>query len=114
MSSEEKVGVDKMLSFIPPASSIYSRQVKISEKRVRLGYDQSVEEGKLMMSKKLAAQLGIIDRVELSVGGGRVRVVLAAVLDESSTDDTSVRANPDQMKALGVADGSTVVVRAPR
>lgn len=114
MSSEEKIDVEKMLSFIPSASSIYSRQVKVTEKRVKLIYDAAVEEGKLVLSKRLATQLGITDRAEISVGSGRVRVTLAAVIDESSSDDTVVKANPDQMRSLGVADGSTVVVRAPR
>ncbi|MGC9071981.1 MAG: hypothetical protein ACP5HK_04720 [Acidilobus sp.] len=114
MSSEEKVDVGKMLSFIPPASAIYSRQLKITEKRVKLNYDPSVEEGSLAISKKLATELGITNKVELSVGGGRVRVVLSAVIDESSDDDTNVRANPDEMKVKGIADKSTVVVRGPR
>ncbi len=114
MSSGEKVDISKMLSFIPPASSVYSRELKVTEKRVKLLYDPSVEEGKLVLSKKLAGELGITDRVEMSVGGGRVKKTLAAVIDEMSGDDTSVRANPDEMKSLGVADRSTVVVRSPR
>ncbi|MCG2881819.1 MAG: hypothetical protein L7G91_03750 [Acidilobus sp.] len=110
----EKVDISKMLSFIPPASAVYSRELKVTEKRVRLNYSPDVQEGSILLSKKLASELGIKDKVEVSVGGGRRRLTLIAVIDENSSDDTNVYANPDQMKTLGIADKSTVVVRAPR
>ena len=112
--SSDKVDVTKMLSFIPPASAVYSRQAKYTEKRVKLVYDSSLNQGTLRLSKKLATLLGITDEAEVSVGGGRVRVRLKAVIDEGTEDDTVVWANPDDMRPRGVADGSTVVVRAPR
>ena len=110
----ERVDVSKMLSFIPPASAVYSRELKVTEKRVRLNYSPDVQEGSMLLSKKLASELGIKDKVEVSVGGGRKRLTLIAVIDENSSDDTNVYANPDQMRTLGIADKSTVVVRAPR
>lgn len=112
--SSDKVDVAKMLSFIPPASAVYSRQVKYSEKRVKLVYDASLNQGTVRLSKKLASLLGITDEAEISVGGGRVRLRFKAVIDEGTEDDTTVWVNPEDVRPRGVADGSTVVVRAPR
>ncbi|MFP3231686.1 MAG: hypothetical protein RXN88_03935 [Acidilobus sp.] len=112
-SDQEKVDVNKMLSFIPSASTIYSKKSRISEKRVKLVHDQGVEQGTIKLSKNLASELGIVDEVELAVGG-KLRLRFKVAIDDSIGDDTTVWANPDEMKERGVADGSTVTVRAPR
>ncbi len=114
MSSEEgKPDISKMLSFIPAASTLYSKQSKVQEKRVKLVYDESVERGSLRISKRLATTLGITDQAEVAVGG-KTRLRLKAVIDESTNDDVTIWANPDEMKEHGIADGSTVSVRASR
>lgn len=110
---EGKVDIGKMLSFIPPASTIYSKQSKIQEKRVKLIHDAAVEQGTLRISKKLATELGITDEAEIAVGG-KIRLRLKAAIDESTDDDTSVWANPDEMREHGIADRSTVSVRSPK
>ncbi len=113
MSSKGEVDLSKMLSLIPPASAIYSKQSKAIERRVKLVYDENLKEGELRLSKKLATSLGITGEAEVAVSG-KIRLRLKAVIDENIDDEVTVWANPGEMESVGIANNSMVTLRAPR
>ncbi|MDP8003405.1 MAG: hypothetical protein ACP5I6_04165 [Caldisphaera sp.] len=106
-----KADISKALSVIPPATSLKGKGKKISEKRIRISYDSSLEKGEAKISKKLAQDLGIQKELELVIAGKK-KFVMKAVIDEGIKDDNKVFANPDEMKDEGIADNSIATVRA--
>ena len=108
----EKPDVSRLLAFIPPASVLKQRQKRITEKRVRLKYDDSLERDQAKINPRLAKELGIEDLLEISVAG-RHRFVLKAILDEE-VEENRVHVNPELMEENGVADNSIATVRAYR
>ena len=99
-----------ILAVIPPASSLRVKQKQIREKRIRLKYDDSLAPEKAKINPKIAAQLGITDKLEVVVAG-RHRFAFLAILDEE-VDENHVHVNPDLMEEHGIADESIATVRA--
>ncbi|MEB3844444.1 MAG: hypothetical protein LRS48_02015 [Desulfurococcales archaeon] len=106
----EKPPLGKLLATIPPASSLKARQKKISEKRIRLKYDYSLEREEAKINPSLARTLGITDLLEITVAR-RHRFVFKAIVDDSVEEDR-VHVNPDLMEEHGIADNSIATVRA--
>ena len=105
----EKPDVSRLLAFIPPASVLKQRQKRITEKRIRIKYDDSLEREQAKINPNLAKELGIEDLIELSVAG-RHRFVLKVIIDDE-VEENRVHVNPDLMQENGVADNSIATVR---
>lgn len=101
-----------ILSIVPPASSLKVKEKRLGEKRVRLKYDDSLPAEKAKINPKLAAALGITEKLEIAVAG-RHRFAFIAVQDEG-VDEGHVHVNPGLMEEHGIADESIATVRAYR
>ncbi len=108
----EKPDVSKLLAAIPPASALKARTRRITEKRIRIKYDDTIEPEYAMIHPSLAKLLNIQDYLEISVAG-RHRFVFRAIIDEGAEQDR-VHVNPDLMEEHGIADNSIATVRAHR
>ncbi|MEB3817090.1 MAG: hypothetical protein LRS46_04035 [Desulfurococcales archaeon] len=108
----DKVDIKVALSAIPPASALKARERRLSEKRIRLRYDPSLEREEAKINPQLARELGITDKLEVVVAG-RHRFVFRAIIDED-VDYNRVHVNPELMEENGVADNSIATVRSYR
>ena len=99
-----------ILAVIPPATSLKAREKKVREKRVRLRYDDSLPPEKAKMNPSLAKELGVTEKIEVSVAR-RHRFVFHVILDES-IEEGFIHVNPELMEEHGVADGSIATVRS--
>jgi hypothetical protein len=111
MSGEEK-GIDKILDLIPSASQLKESKRILREKRIRLRYDDDLEEDEARISLQLARDLGIKDFLEIVVAGKK-RFAFKAVVDEGA-EENIVYVNGDLMEEHGIADNSIATVRAHR
>ncbi len=105
----EKPNLPRMLAVIPPASAIKSRSKKVTEKRIRLKYDYSLEPEEAKISPSLARELGITELLEITVAG-RHRFAFKAIIDEE-VEENRVHVNPDLMEEHGISDNSIATVR---
>lgn len=105
-----KVDIKKLVSIVPPPSSLFSRQRSgIREKRLRLKYDPNVREGEIKISSVLAREMGVKEYIEITVAGRKRFRLKAIIVDELDANYVSV--NPDQMKHLGISDNSICTIR---
>ncbi len=107
-----KVPLPKMLAVIPPASAIKAKTKRITEKRIRLKYDYSLEAEEAKINPSLARELGITDLLEITVAG-RHRFAFKAIIDET-VEENYVHVNPDLMEEHGISDNSIATVRPYR
>ena len=112
--SKEKTGkidVTRLVSIIPPASQLKRREARIREKRIRIRYNESLPQGVVKISKKLAEMLNIKDGdlVDIVVAG-RHKFVYKAVIEEGEGVN-EVYCNPEELKERGVADNSIATIR---
>lgn len=111
IEQHEKIDLKKLLAVIPPPSEVLSRKKQgVKEKRLRLLYDNSVNEDEAKISSSLAKELNIKDYVEISVAGKK-RFKLKAVINDSASPNF-VYVNPELMKKNGIADNSICTIRA--
>ncbi len=108
----DKADVKAALSLIPPASALKSEERRLTEKRIRLRYDASLEPEEAKVNPRLAKELGIEDKLEIVVAG-RHRFVFRAIVDDE-VEYNRVHVNPDLMEENGIADNSIATVRAYR
>ena len=108
----EKPDVTKLLAAIPPASALKARQKRVAERRIRLRYDDSLNPDEARINPRLAQQLGISDKLEITVAG-RHRFAFKAIIDED-TPENVIYVNSDLMEEHGIADNSIATVRAYR
>jgi len=107
---EEKIDVKKLVSIVPPPSSLFSKQRQgVKEKRLRLKYDSNAKEGEARISIVLAKELGVKDYVEVTVAGKK-RFRLKAIIVED-LDAYHIGVNHDQMRQLGISDNSICTIR---
>ncbi len=112
--SKEKTGkidVTRLVSIIPPASQLKRREARIREKRIRIRYNESLPQGVVKISKKLAEMLNIKDGdlVDIVVAG-RHKFVYKAMIEEGEGVN-EVYCNPEELKERGVADNSIATIR---
>lgn len=105
---QKKMDVKTLVAVVPPASTLFSREKVLQEKRIRVRYGD-VEEDQIKINPHLAAQLGITDTAVLVVAGKK-RFTMRVVIDENVPMDIVV-ANPQLMKDNGVADNSIATLR---
>ena len=109
-SVEEKVDIKKLVSIVPPPSSLFSKQRSgVKERRLRLRYDLDAKEGEARISQILARELGIKDYIEVTIAGKKRFKLKAVIID--SIDASYIGVNPEQMKHLGVSDNSICTIR---
>lgn len=110
-SGEKKVDIEKLVSIIPPASELFKKEKKLSEKRVRIRYDNSLPGELVKVPSALAKLLDIRenDSVEIVVAGKK-KFRYKAILYESQEDNV-VYANPSELEKHGVADNSIATIR---
>ncbi len=109
MSSGEK-SINKILDLIPSASQLKENKKILKEKRIRLRYDDGLEEDEAKISVKLAGELNIKDHLEIVVAGKK-RIAFKAIIDENA-EENIVFVNGDLMEEHGIADNSIATVRA--
>lgn len=108
---QQKIDVSKLASIIPPASELRKKEKKLSEKRIRIRFDQSLNEPVARIPSALASMLDIKsdDTVEIVVAG-RKKFLFKAVVFES-TDENTVYIYPKEVEKNGVADNSIATLR---
>ena len=105
----KKRDISKLLAVIPPAEEFRGRkQTKPKEKRIRIRLDPDIPEDKALIHPSLAKELGIKDRLVMSVSGKRF--VFMAVVEESAPQNLVI-VNEELMKEHGIADNSLVTIR---
>ena len=109
MSGEER-RIDKILDFIPSASQLKETRKVLREKRVRIRYDDDLDEEEARISTRLARELGIKDFLEIVVAGKK-RFAFKAII-EDDVEENIVYVNGDLMEEHGIADNSIATVRA--
>ena len=107
-----KGDIRKLLEAIPPASVLKAKERRLTEKRIRLRYDHSLDPEKARLNQQLARELNIRDMIEIVVAG-RHRFVFHAIIDEE-TEYNIVYVNPDLMEEHGIADNSIATLRSYR
>ncbi|MEB3756644.1 MAG: hypothetical protein GSR79_07295 [Desulfurococcales archaeon] len=111
MSGEEK-SIDRILDLIPSASQLKETKKVLREKRIRIRYDDELDEDEARISLKLARELNIKDHLEIVVAGKK-RFAFKAIIDED-TEENVVFVNGDLMEEHGIADNSIATVRSHR
>ncbi len=109
MSGEER-RIDKILDFIPSASQLKETRKVLREKRVRIRYDDDLDEEEARISSRLARELGIKEYLEIVVAGKK-RFAFKAII-EDDVEENIVYVNGDLMEEHGIADNSIATVRA--
>ncbi|MEB3757722.1 MAG: hypothetical protein GSR76_02570 [Desulfurococcales archaeon] len=109
MSGEER-RIDKILDLIPSASQLKETRKVLREKRVRIRYDDELDEEEARISSRLARELGIKDYLEIVVAGKK-RFAFKAII-EDDVEENIVYVNGDLMEEHGIADNSIATVRA--
>ncbi|MBB5253076.1 hypothetical protein [Sulfurisphaera ohwakuensis] len=108
---EKKVDVKSLVNIIPPASSLKKSKAPPKEKRVKMKKRPDVDQGIILISSKLATELGISDEAEVSIKGKRAKF---KVIIQDGLPDTEIYGNDADMIKLGLEDNSTVSVRASK
>jgi len=111
---QQKPDISKLVSIVPPASELKKKEKTLSEKRLRVKYDESLKEPIAKIPKPIAGMLGIKDggSVEVVVAG-RKKFMFKAVIIESQEENT-VYLYPEELKINGVADNSIATLRKSR
>lgn len=107
----KKTDVSRLVSIIPPASELFKKEKVLSEKRIRVRYDESLPEDRLKIHKDLASMLGLKqdDDVELVVAGKKRFVYKVVIVDNIESE--VVFCNPNLLVKNGVADNSIATIR---
>jgi len=111
---QQKPDISKLVSIVPPASELKKKEKILSEKRLRVKYDESLKEPIAKIPKPIAGMLGIKDgdSVEVVVAG-RKKFMFKAVVIESQEENT-IYVYPEELKINGVADNSIATLRKSR
>ncbi|MGC8974764.1 MAG: hypothetical protein ACP5KB_01035 [Thermoprotei archaeon] len=106
----QKRDIKQLVAVIPPASEVLGKGVKrVPEKRVRVRLKDSVSEGVIYVSSKLASELGVKEVIQLSVSGKRFTLRVSV---SDSVPENEVWANEEFMRRNGVSDNSMATVRS--
>lgn len=82
---------------------------KILEKRVRVRLRDGVPDDVIYVSGKLASELGVKEKIQLSVSG---RKIVLRVLVSDDIPENEVWANEEFMRRNGISDNSMATVRS--
>lgn len=106
----QKRDIKQLVAVIPPASEVLGRGVRrVSEKRVRVRLKKSVPEDSVHVSSKLVGELGVKERIQLSVSGRRF---VLSVFVSDDVPENEVWANEEFMRRSGISDNSMATVRS--
>lgn len=106
-----KIDVSKLVSIIPPPSELWREEKRLSEKRIRVKYEEKLPENVAKISSELAKSLDISkdDYVEIVVAGKKKFVYKVVI--EDGIDPNIVYCNPSELSVKGVADNSIATIR---
>ncbi len=106
----KKVDISKLLAIVPSASELKSEKKVLSEKRIRIKYDKSLDKPIARIPVVLANELGIKngDQVEIVVAGKKKAYFTAEVVEGS---ENIVVVYPEDLEKQGVADNSIATIR---
>ncbi|OYT37193.1 MAG: hypothetical protein B6U89_07730 [Desulfurococcales archaeon ex4484_58] len=110
----KKVDVSKLVSIIPPPSELRRKETRITEKRIRIRYDESLAENTAKISKKLAETIGVKedDQIEIVVAGKKKFIFKATI--SGDVEENQVYCYPEELREKGVADNSIATIRKHR
>ena len=113
---ETKIDVSKLVAIIPPASEIIGKKREkesiITEKRVRIRFDRSLDKPIARVPSSIAQLLGIKngDVVEIVVAG-RKKAIFTAEVFEAKLEEGVVYVYPGELEPQGVSDNSIATIR---
>lgn len=112
--SPRKIDVSKLVSIIPSPSELWREEKKLTEKRIRVKYEESLPENTAKISSELAKALDISkdDYVEIVVSGKKKFIY--KIIIEDGLDPNIVYCNPSELSVKGVADNSIATIRKHR
>lgn len=106
----QKRDVKQLVAVIPPASEVLGRGVRrVSERRVRVRLRGGVPEDSVYVSGKLVSELGVKEKIQLSVSGRRF---VLSVFVSDDVPENEVWVNEEFMRRSGVSDNSMATVRS--
>lgn len=106
----QKRDIRQLVAVIPPASEVLGRGVKkVLEKRVRVRLRDGVPNDVIYVSSKLASELDVKEKIQLSVSG---RKFVLRVLVSEDIPESEVWANEEFMRRNGISDNSMATVRS--
>lgn len=106
----QKRDIKQLVAVVPPASEVLGKGVKkILEKRVRVRLRDGVPDDVIYVSGKLASELGVKEKIQLSVSG---RKIVLRVLVSDDIPENEVWANEEFMRRNGISDNSMATVRS--
>ncbi|MEM0348359.1 MAG: hypothetical protein QW309_06820 [Zestosphaera sp.] len=106
----QKRDIKQLVAVIPPASEVLSKGVKkVLEKRVRVRLRDGVPDGVIYVSSKLASELSVKDKVQLSVSGKKF---MLKVFVSDDIPENEVWTNEEFMRKNGISDNSMATVRS--
>ncbi|MEO3992815.1 MAG: hypothetical protein QN229_00645 [Desulfurococcaceae archaeon TW002] len=106
----QKRDIKQLVAVVPPASEVLGRGVRrVAERRVRVRLKEDVPESAVYVSSKLASELGVKEKIQLSVSGRRF--VLNVFVSED-VPENEVWANEEFMRRNGISDNSMTTVRS--
>jgi hypothetical protein len=106
----KKVDISKLLAIIPSASELRGAKKTLSEKRIRIKYDRSIDKPIAKIPAWIASELDIKngDVVEVVVAGKRKTTFTAEVVEST---ESAVVVYPVELEKQGVADNSIATIR---
>lgn len=106
----KKVDISKLLAIVPSASELKSEKKVLSEKRIRIKYDKSLDKPIARIPVVVANELGIKngDQVEIVVAGKKKAYFTAEVVEGN---ENIVVVYPEDLEKQGVADNSIATIR---
>lgn len=110
----KKIDVSKLVSIIPPPSELWREEKRLTEKRIRIKYEETLPENTVKISSNLAKMLDISkdDYAEIVVAG-RKRFIYKVIIEEG-LDPNIIYCNPSELSVKGVADNSIATIRKHR
>ncbi|MEM0378286.1 MAG: hypothetical protein QXP68_03560 [Thermosphaera sp.] len=108
---QSKPDISKLVSIIPPASELKKKKKVLTEKRLRIRYDETLREPIAKIPKPIAEMLSITDgdSVEIVVAGKKKFMFKAILID--SQEENTIYVYPEELKLNGVADNSIATLR---
>ncbi|MEM4481901.1 MAG: hypothetical protein QXK88_05690 [Desulfurococcaceae archaeon] len=109
-SEKSKLDISKLISIIPPVSELRGEKKVISEKRIRIRFDRSLDRPIARVPSQVAKELGVRngDVVEVVVAGKKKTILKAEVIESG---ENAVAVYPGDLERQGVSDNSIATIR---
>jgi hypothetical protein len=84
--------------------------IMAKERRLRILYDDSINEGELVIHKELKDELNIKTKAEIVVAKRRF---IFKCKSRTTVEENKIYGNPEDLSAKGIHDDSIATIRAP-